>query len=190
MNFARLEIPDVVLIEPDVHRDARGFFFESYHERIFSENGIQVKFVQDNHSRSSQGVVRGLHFQIEPKAQAKLVRVIRGEIFDVALDIRKSSKTFGRFVSSVLSEENARMLYIPAGFAHGFCVLKDGTEFLYKVSEVYSPEHERGILWNDSDLNIPWPKLDAPLILSERDKRHSTWKTYQASLRSSHSRML
>lgn len=183
MKFTKLEIPDVVLITPDVHEDARGFFFESYREDEFLKHGISAKFVQDNHSRSQKGVVRGLHFQIEPKAQAKLVRVVRGEIFDVALDIRKGSPTFGKFVTGMLSEKNRQMLFIPAGFAHGFCVLQDNTEFLYKVSGVYAPEYERGILWNDPTLAIPWPKLDVPYILSPRDKQHPTLKDYQAQLK-------
>ena len=176
MKFTRLNIPDVILIEPEVFQDARGFFYEFYHEKIFAENGIKTKFVQDNHSRSSKGVLRGLHFQIEPKAQSKLVRVIRGEVFDVAVDIRKGSKTFGQYVSTLLSEENKRLLYIPTGFAHGFCVLKDGSEFLYKVSNFYSPEHERGIIWDDPSIRIPWPKLEIPYVFSEKDKKFPLFK--------------
>ncbi len=172
MKFTRLEIPDVILIEPDVLEDSRGFFFEAYHEREFREQGIDVRFVQDNHSRSSRGVLRGLHWQEAPHEQAKLIRVIRGEVFDVAVDIRKKSKTFGRYVTAVLSEENKKMLYVPKGFAHGFCVLKDGSEFLYKVTDFYAPECERGIIWNDPALGIPWPDIGMPFILSERDKKH------------------
>ena len=171
MKFTRLNIPDVILIEPTVLEDERGFFYEFYHEKVFAQNGITTKFEQDNHSRSVKGVLRGLHYQVSPRAQAKLVRVIQGEVFDVTVDIRKGSKTFGQFVSVHLSEENKKLVYVPAGFAHGFCVLKDGTEFHYKVSDFYSPDHERGIIWNDPAIGIPWPKLDVPYILSERDKK-------------------
>ena len=174
MKFTRLSIPDVILIEPAVFEDARGFFFETYRQDLFAKNGIHENFVQDNHSRSAKGVLRGLHYQIEPKAQAKFLRVVRGEAFDVAVDIRKNSKTFGKYVSVVLSEENRKMLYIPAGFAHGFCVLKDQTEFLYMVSDFYSPEHERGIVWNDPTLNIDWPKMN--YTLSEKDKKCPAFK--------------
>lgn len=172
MKFTRLTIPDVISIEPKVIQDARGFFFEFYHQELFRRNGIHATFVQDNYSRSSRGVLRGLHFQIEPKAQDKLVRVTRGEVFDVAVDIRKDSKTFGKFVSTVLSEENKKTLFIPKGFAHGFLVLKDGTEFLYKVGDFYSLEHERGIRWDDPEIGIPWPKLNRSYILSEKDKTY------------------
>lgn len=172
MEFKRLEIPDVILIEPEVFEDPRGFFFESYREEIFAQNGITTKFVQDNHSRSQKGVLRGLHFQIEPKAQAKLIRVIKGEVFDVAVDIRKGSETFGKHVSVRLNEKNKKMLYVPPGFAHGYCVLEDGTELLYKVSDSYSSKHERGIIWNDPSLAIKWPKLNGDYILSEKDKKY------------------
>ena len=171
MKFTRLSIPDVILVEPDVFGDPRGFFFESYSRARFAEGGIAAPFVQDNHSRSALGVLRGLHYQIAPRAQAKLVRVIKGKIFDAAVDIRKGSKTFGRCATGILSAENKFMLYIPPGFAHGFCVLEEGTEVLYKVSDVYSPEHERGILWNDPALGIPWPKLDGGYLLSDKDKK-------------------
>lgn len=168
MKFTRLEIPDLILIEPKVFGDPRGFFFESFQQQKFAENGIRENFVQDNHSQSSRGVLRGLHYQIPPKAQGKFVRVIRGEVFDVALDVRKNSKTFGKHVVTILSDENKKMLYVPPGFAHGFCVLSEEAEFLYKVTEFYSPEHERGVLWNDPALKIDWPKLD--YLLSEKDK--------------------
>lgn len=174
MKFTPLEIPEVLLIEPDVHGDGRGFFSEWYREDVFREHGIGVKFVQDNHSRSSRGVLRGLHYQIPPHAQDKLVRVIRGSAFDAACDIRKGSKTFGRHVSALLSDENRRMLYIPKGFAHGFLALEEGTEFLYKVSDFYSPEHERGILWSDPAMRIDWPKLDMKYLLSEKDQKFPT----------------
>ena len=171
MKFTRLEIPDVILIEPQVYEDERGFFYESYREDIFKNNGVNVHFVQDNHSKSNKGVLRGLHFQIAPKAQAKLVRVTRGEVFDVAVDIRPKSQTFGQYVGVTLSEENKKMLYVPEGFAHGFLVMRDNTEFIYKCSDCYSIEHERGIIWNDSQINITWPKLDIPYVLSEKDKK-------------------
>ena len=172
MKFIETALPGVILIEPTVFQDERGFFFENYHKELFFKNGIREEFVQDNHSRSAKGVLRGLHYQTNPKAQAKLIRVVKGEAFDVAVDIRKGSKTFGKCVSHVLSAENKKMLYIPAGFAHGFCALEAGTEFLYKVSSVYSAAHERGILWNDPALAIPWPKLDAPYLLSEKDRKN------------------
>ena len=170
MKFIKTAIPEVLIVEPDVHGDNRGFFFESYHKEIFSREGIKVEFVQDNHSLSAKGVLRGLHYQVEPKAQAKLVRVMRGEAFDVAVDVRRGSKTFGKYVGDILSAENKRMLYVPPGFAHGFLALKDSTEFLYKVSDFYSPEHERGILWNDPDIGIIWPKVAGGYLLSQRDK--------------------
>jgi len=176
MKFLKTAIPGIILIEPDIFRDERGFFFENYHKEIFSKNGIRVEFVQDNHSASAKGVLRGLHYQTAPKTQCKLVRAVRGEVFDVVVDIRKGSKTYGRVVSHILNEDNHRMLFIPEGFAHGFLTLKDGTEFLYKVSEFYSPAHERGILWNDPAISIPWPKLDVEMIVSEKDKKHPTLK--------------
>lgn len=162
------EIPDVLLIEPQVFGDSRGFFFESYNQRSFSEKfGGEVNFVQDNHSRSSKNVLRGLHYQIE-QAQGKLVRVVSGEIFDVAVDIRKSSPTFGQWVGYVLSAENKQQLWIPAGFAHGFLVVSEMAEVLYKATDYYAPQHERSILWNDADLAIAWP-LTADPILSAKD---------------------
>ncbi len=175
MKFIPTKIPDVVVIEPRVFSDPRGFFFESYHKNLFAEQHFAIEFVQDNHSFSKKGVLRGLHFQIEPKTQAKLMRVVKGEIFDVAVDIRESSPTFGQHVSVLLSGENKKMLYVPAGFAHGFCALEDA-EVLYKASNVYSPEHERGILWNDPSLAIEWPKLDTPYLLSEKDQKYPTFR--------------
>lgn len=172
MKFTRLAIPDVILIEPKVFYDERGLFYESYNRKVFAEAGIEAPFVQDNQGHSSRGVVRGLHYQIEPMAQGKLLRVTRGLVFDVAVDIRKGSRTFGKFVSVELGEENRKMLYIPPGFAHGYCALKDGTEFLYKVTDFYSPAHERGIVWNDPDIGIPWPKLDVKHVLSEKDRKY------------------
>jgi dTDP-4-dehydrorhamnose 3,5-epimerase len=178
MKFKALSIPDVILIEPRVFEDSRGFFYESYREDLFSQNGITQKFVQDNHSRSTKGVLRGLHYQIAPRAQAKLVRVVRGEVFDVAVDIRKDSKTFGKYVGEILNENNKRMMYIPPGFAHGYLTLQDHTEFLYKCSEFYSPQHEQGILWDDPDVAIIWPKLDVDFILSEKDKKYPSLKDF------------
>ena len=176
MKFTKTAIPDVVLIEPRVFEDGRGFFYESYHKKIFAANGIAEEFVQDNFSRSSKGVLRGLHCQEEPRSQSKLVRVTRGEVFDVAVDLRRASKTFGRHVTAILSGENKRMIYIPKGFAHGFLVLRDDTEFCYKVSDFYSPEHERGILWNDSTLAIAWPKIDGEYLLSDKDRGYPGFK--------------
>ena len=173
MKFIQTSLPGVVLIQPAAFEDARGFFFESYRKDIFARNGIPTEFVQENHSRSARGVLRGLHYQTGPKAQAKLMRVVKGEAFDVVVDIRKSSKTFGKYVCTTLNAENKTMVYVPAGFAHGFCALEDGTEFIYKTSNTYSPESEHGILWNDPSIGIPWPKLDIPYVLSEKDQRNS-----------------
>ena len=158
-KFTPLEIPDVILIEPKIFADARGFFYESYREDVFAQAGIKERFVQDNRSRSCKGVLRGLHYQLPPMAQAKLVSVTAGKVWDIAVDIRKSSKTFGKYAAAILSGENQHMLYVPPGFAHGFCTLEDNTEFFYKVSNFYSPQDERGILWNDPALGIPWPKM-------------------------------
>jgi len=166
-KFQRLDMPDVILIEPTVFVDKRGFFMESYKYSEFAKFGIKEKFVQDNHSRSTRGVLRGLHYQKNPKAQAKLVRVTRGEVFDVAVDIRRGSPTYGRWVGVLLSEENKKMLYVPVGFAHGFCVLSEEAEVLYKTTEEYAPEYERGIIWNDPDIGIKWP-IEEP-ILSPKD---------------------
>ena len=176
MKFIPTEIPDVILIEPKVFPDGRGFFFESYRKDLFEKNGIHTDFVQDNHSRSAKGVLRGLHYQVAPKEQAKLVCATRGAAFDVVVDIRKGSKTFGQWVGNVLSEEKKNLLYIPAGFAHGFLALEDGTELSYKVSDVYSPLHERGILWNDPGIGIVWPECGAPVLLSEKDKKYPVLK--------------
>jgi dTDP-4-dehydrorhamnose 3,5-epimerase len=176
MRFIPAEISGVVLIEPDVFGDARGFFLQSYHKGIFSKNGITVEFVQDNHSASSKGVLRGLHYQQSPHAQGKLVRAVRGRVFDVVVDIRKGSPTFGRHVSQILSEENKKMVYVPPGFAHGFLALDDHTEFLYKVTAPYSPADERGVIWNDPSLGISWPVIDAPYILSEKDQNYPLLK--------------
>lgn len=165
--FKRLEIPEVILVESQAFPDERGFFLESFKESIFSANGIKTKFVQDNFSNSTKGVLRGLHYQKNPKAQAKLVMATRGEIFDVAVDIRKSSPTYGKWVGQILSSQNHSLLYIPEGFAHGFCVTSDTADVLYKVSSEYYPEHERGIIWNDPDLSIKWPTDNNPVVISK-----------------------
>jgi dTDP-4-dehydrorhamnose 3,5-epimerase len=159
-------IPDVLLIEPRVFEDARGFFFESWNRRAFAEAGIDADFVQDNHSRSQRGVLRGLHYQIE-HAQGKLVRVSAGEVFDVAVDLRRSSATFGRHVAVSLSARNRRMLYIPPGFAHGFLVVSDVAEFLYKTTDYWYPAHERTLLFNDPALDIAWPSGIEPVLAAK-----------------------
>jgi dTDP-4-dehydrorhamnose 3,5-epimerase len=162
-TFQRLRIPDVILIEPKVHTDPRGFFMETYKRSEFISNGIPEKFVQDNFSHSSRGTLRGLHFQKPPKAQAKLVMVLKGDVFDVAVDIRKNSPTYGQWVGITLSETKFQMLYIPVGFAHGFCVLSDEADFVYKVSDEFTPELDSGILWSDPAIGIEW-QISAPLL--------------------------
>lgn len=169
-SFKKLKIEDVILVTPKVFGDSRGFFMESYQKSAFEQNGIKDNFSQDNHSKSSKGVLRGLHYQKNPKAQAKLVRCSRGKILDVAVDIRKNSPTFGKWIGEILSEENKNMLYIPAGFAHGFVVLSDEAELLYKASNEYSPENDRGIRWNDPDINIEWG-IDFEPLISEKDSK-------------------
>ena len=166
-TFKKLSIPEVVLIEPKAFGDERGFFMENYKYSEFADFGIKDKFVQDNHSKSVKNVLRGLHFQMLPKAQAKLVRCIKGEIFDVAVDIRKNSPTYGKWVGEILSEENKKELFIPIGFAHAFCVVSDEAEIIYKSSNEYSPENERAIAWNDPTINISWP-IKNPIV-SEKD---------------------
>jgi dTDP-4-dehydrorhamnose 3,5-epimerase len=169
MQVIHTAIPDVLLLEPKVFGDARGFFFESYNARTFLEViGQQQNFVQDNHSRSAKNVLRGLHYQIQ-QPQGKLIRAILGEVYDVAVDLRRSSPTFGKWVGMHLSAENRRMAWIPAGFAHGFLVLSDVAEFLYKTTDYYAPAHERTLLWNDPALGIPWPMAGEP-VLSEKDR--------------------
>lgn len=163
MKVAPTSLPEVLLIEPKVFGDARGFFFESWNEREFERAGIRARFVQDNHSRSEKGVLRGLHYQLR-QPQAKLVRVTEGEIFDVAVDIRRSSPNFGMWQGTRLSAQSKSMLWIPVGFAHGFCVLSDAAEVLYKATDFYAPGHERSIAWNDPDLGIDWPLSGAPLL--------------------------
>lgn len=170
MKVTPLAIPDVLLLEPKVFGDARGFFFESYNARTFAAaTGLRPDFVQDNHSKSRRGVLRGLHYQLPPQAQGKLVRVVQGEVFDVAVDIRRASPTFGRWVGAVLSADNQQQLWIPPGFAHGFLTLSETAEFLYKTTDFYTPAAERCILWNDPLIGIDWPQTGASPSLSEKD---------------------
>ena len=168
-QFIPTKIPEVILIEPRVFSDSRGFFLESYQKKRFAEAGIKFEFVQDNHSQSEQGILRGLHYQIQ-QPQGKLVRVISGEIFDVAVDLRRSSPTFGKWVGDSLSSENRRMLWVPPGFAHGFVVTSATAEVLYKATDYYAPQWERTIVWNDPTLNIVWPLKEKVPILSVKDK--------------------
>ncbi len=170
MKVSQGAIPDILIVEPAVFDDARGFFLESYNERVLRETaGIDVKFVQDNHSRSVRNVLRGLHYQIQ-QPQGKLVRVVVGETFDVAVDLRRASATFGRWMGQRLSAENRSMLWIPAGFAHGFLVLSEFADVLYKTTDYYAPQHERCIAWNDADIGIVWPLTNAPIV-SDKDRR-------------------
>lgn len=169
MNVIKTQIPEVLIFEPKVFGDARGFFFESFNAKVFQEaTGLSPQFVQDNHSKSAQGVLRGLHYQIE-QAQGKLVRVTAGEVFDVAVDVRQSAPTFGKWVGVHLSVENKRQLWIPPGFAHGFLVLSESAEFLYKTTDFYAPQYECCIRWDDPTIGIEWPLQDAPL-LSAKDQ--------------------
>jgi dTDP-4-dehydrorhamnose 3,5-epimerase len=171
LKVIETSLNDVYLLEPKVFGDARGYFMESYNKKVFVELGLDFNFVQDNQSLSAQvGVIRGLHYQLNPKAQTKLVRVLQGAIYDVVVDIRKSSPTFGKWQGFILSEENKRQLLVPKGFAHGFCTLVPNTVVAYKVDEYYSPDHDRGIVWNDPALGIDWPTSQP--ILSEKDKCH------------------
>ena len=175
MKITPTKIPDVLIIEPKVFGDERGFFFESFNKKAFEEvAGITADFVQDNHSKSARGVLRGLHYQIK-QPQGKLVRVCSGEVLDVAVDIRKSSATFGQWVGVTLSADNKRQLWIPPGFAHGFIVLSETAEFLYKTTDYYAPEHERCIRWNDDELAIDWQYSEEPLV-SEKDAKGSSFK--------------
>lgn len=177
MKATPLVIPEVILFEPRIFGDARGFFFESFNQRQFeSAVGHSVSFVQNNHSRSVQHVLRGLHYQIK-QPQGKLVRVVVGEVFDVAVDIRRSSPTFGRWVGEKLSAENKKQLWVPSGFAHGFIVLSEHAEFLYNTTDYWAPEYERCIMWNDSTLNIQWPITGNAPVLSEKDARGATLNT-------------
>jgi len=172
MKFTPLAIPDVLVFEPDVFEDPRGFFFESFNQSKF-ENviGRKITFVQDNHSKSIEGVVRGLHFQLPPKEQGKLIRVIHGQIYDVAVDLRKKSPTFGQWVGEVLSAANKKQIWIPEGFAHGFITLSDDSEILYKATDFYSPNHEQCLIWNDPEINVIWPHTKDNYIFSDKDKK-------------------
>lgn len=171
MNLLPTKLEGVVILEPKVFGDHRGYFMETYNQDVFHKLGLDFNFIQDNQSLSKEtGVIRGLHYQLNPKAQTKVVRVLSGAIYDVAVDIRKGSPTFGQWVGVILSEENKRQLVIPKGFAHGFCTLVPNTIVAYKVDEYYSPENDRGILWNDPDIGIDWP-TSAP-ILSDKDHKH------------------
>lgn len=171
MEYQTLALPEVVLFSPKLFGDDRGFFFESFNERLFEQaTGLKPNFVQDNHSRSAQGVLRGLHYQLPPHAQGKLVRVVQGSVFDVAVDIRKSSPTFGRWVGEILSADNKRQLWIPPGFAHGFVTLSEGAEFLYKTTDFYAPAAERCIAWNDPAIGIDWRHQGEP-VLSAKDRQ-------------------
>lgn len=178
MMFKKLSIPEVILFEPTVYEDNRGFFFESFSSKIFNEAvGREVTFIQDNHSLSKKGVVRGLHYQLPPYPQGKLVRVTKGEVFDVAVDIRSNSPTFGKWVGEYLSMESKKQLWIPEGFAHAFITLSDEAEILYKTTNSYSKECDRSIIWNDETLNIDWPLhlIDGNVILSDKDKTASSF---------------
>ncbi len=171
MDIADTEIPDVKILTPKKFGDRRGFFSETYNKALLRDRGIDLDFIQDNHSLSREaGVVRGLHFQSPPYAQAKLLRVLRGAVFDVALDLRRDSPDFGRHVTRVISAEKWNQILIPAGFAHGFCTLEPDTEVAYKVTEIYAPDHDRGILWNDSEIGIAWPVAETDVIVSEKDR--------------------
>ncbi len=177
MKVTPLAIPDVLLIEPRVFGDARGFFFESFNQRAFNEaTGLDVHFVQDNHSRSVRHVLRGLHYQLPPYAQGKLVRAVVGEVFDVAVDLRPDSPTQGRWVGALLSAENKHQMWVPPGFAHGFLVMSEAAEFLYKTTDYYAPEHERSIRWDDPDLAIDWPLAGAIPQLSGKDAQAPQWR--------------
>lgn len=175
MNVTSLKLEGAMVLEPAVHGDNRGFFMESYNEEIMYKAGVNFNFVQDNQSLSAEvGVLRGLHYQLNPKAQTKLIRVLNGAIYDVILDVRRNSPTFGQWVGVILSEYNKRQLLVPKGFAHGFCTLVPNTQVLYKVDEYYSPEHDRGILWNDPALGIDWPAANP--VLSDKDQHHPLLK--------------
>lgn len=176
MEFIKTILPGVIIIEPKVFADDRGYFMETYRKTTFYNNGIEVEFIQDNFSFSKKGILRGIHLQSEPFAQDKLVRVAEGEVFDVAVDLRKESKTFGKWVGVSLSEQNKKMMFIPKGFGHGFCVMSDYAKFEYKCSSVYSQQHEKSVIWNDPELAINWP-IKTP-ILSEKDKRAKFLKDF------------
>ncbi len=179
MKVTALNIPDVLLIEPEVFGDDRGFFFESFNQKRFEEAvGHKINFVQDNHSKTVKGVLRGLHYQLPPKAQGKLVRVTQGEVFDVAVDLRQSSPSFGKWVGDILSSDNKKQLWIPEGFAHGFVTLSDTSEFLYKTTDFYSKEYERAIRWDDEVIGIKWPMKNVSLSAKDETAKNFTEATY------------
>ena len=171
MKIIKTDLPGVLIIEPQVHGDARGFFQETYHAQRYADAGIVLPFVQDNHSRSGPGVLRGLHYQLK-HPQGKLVRITQGAAFDVAVDVRRGSPTFGKWVGVMLSEDNFRQFYVPPGFAHGFLALSERVDFLYKCTDYYHPEDEQGVLWNDPDIGIEWPDIGAEYRLSDKDRRN------------------
>ena len=173
-EFEKMDILDVLIVKPKIFEDERGFFMETYKKPDFKRAGINVEFIQENHSKSKYGVLRGLHFQKEPYAQSKLVRCIKGRVVDVAVDLRQKSKTFGKYVSAELSDGNKLMLFIPKGFAHGFLVLSDEAEVVYKADNIYAPEYESGLIWNDSNVNIQWPTHNP--VLSPKDQKWPTLK--------------
>lgn len=181
MNIIKTNIEGVLIIEPKVFGDERGYFFESFNAREFAEKtGCEITFVQDNESKSKYGVLRGLHFQLPPYTQSKLVRVVKGRVLDVAVDIRKGSPTFGQYISCELTELNHLQFFIPKGFAHGFCVLSEDAVFQYKCDEFYHPEAEGAIAWDDQDIDIKWPVPAADIILSEKDKHHPLFKDFES----------
>ena len=179
-TFEKTKLPGVIIIQPQVFGDSRGYFMETYKKELFAEAGIDKEFVQDNESSSAKGVLRGLHFQ-KNHTQGKLVRVTHGEVFDVAVDVRPGSETYGQWVGVTLSSEKKNMFYIPEGFAHGFLVLSDTAEFVYKCTDIYDPASEGGVPWNDPTIAVDWPKLDAPYKTSEKDEKHDTFVTQDFS---------
>jgi dTDP-4-dehydrorhamnose 3,5-epimerase len=179
MKIINTSIDDLLILEPTIYKDERGFFMETYRKETLSSYGIEKEFVQDNHSQSSKGVLRGLHFQRSPKSQGKLVRVTKGEVFDVAVDLRKNSTTYLKWEGVILSEENRKQLYVPEGFAHGFYVMSKTAEFIYKCTDTYAPEYEDGIMWNDPIININWP--DGEKILSEKDIEYKSVSELETS---------
>lgn len=181
MHVVETPLAGLLIIEPRVYEDARGFFFESYNARQFAEFGITATFVQDNVSRSKKGALRGLHYQLQPMAQGKLVRVSQGAVFDVVVDIRCASPTYGRWFGITLSEENKKMLWIPPGFAHGFLALSDIADFHYKVTNFYSPQHERTLRYDDPAIGIEWPQLDIPYSLSEKDQKGQSFQNLETN---------
>lgn len=181
MNIIKTEIDGLLIIEPNVFGDERGYFFESFNARVFKEKtGVEVNFVQDNESKSRYGVLRGLHFQLPPYTQSKLVRVVKGRVLDVAVDIRKGSPTYGKYVSCEMSEDNKRQFFVPKGFAHGFCVLSEEAVFQYKCDDFYHPESEGAIAWNDPGIDIQWPIAADEVILSEKDMHHPCLKEFES----------